>query len=149
MEDVSVYKFFRVLTNSFFIGFSILIIWSYFQGREEGLAVVVQLLIFLVVGTLFHLSLTYDINKYSIWIKQAKEYAIEDVGEVSRISQSSTKINGRNLSILSVKYKGFEITFSGVDPDFAFKYRVGDAINVKVHEDHDQWFVPAEFSKMK
>ena len=149
MEDVFVYKFFRVLTNSFFIGFSILIIWSYFQGREDGLAVVVQLLIFLVVGTLFHLNLTYDINKYSNWIKQAKEFPRKDVGEVSRISQSSTKVNGKNLSILSVKYKGFEVTFSGVDPDFVFKYRVGDAIDVKVDETDDQCFVPAEFSKMK
>ncbi len=149
MENVATYKFLRILWGSFFIGFSVLIIWSYFQGREDGLAVVVQLLIFLVVGSLMHLVFSHEINKYSNWIKQAKEFPREDVGEVRYISQSSTKVNGRNLSVLSVKYKGFEISFPGCDPDFAFKYRVGDAINIKVHETDDQRFVPAEFSKMK
>src|SRR5690606_16550965 len=149
MESVATYKFFRILTNSFFIGFSVLIIWSYFQGREEGLSVIVHLFQFLIFGTLFHLVFSHDINKYSNWIKQAKEFPREGVGEVSHVSQSSTKVNGRNLSVLSVKYKDFEVSFSGCDPDFAFKYRVGDAINIKVHETDDQRFVPAEFAKMK
>src|SRR5690606_28444124 len=109
----------------------------------------IALFIFLIGGTLFHLNLTHQINKYSNWIKQAKEFPREDIGEVSHVSQSSTKVNGRNLSILSVKYKDFEVSFPGCDPDFAFKYRVGDAINIKVHETDDQRFVPAEFSKMK
>src|SRR5690606_16604357 len=147
--NVTAYKVFQMVWDCVFIGFSLLIIWSYFEGREQGLAVIVHLFIFLFVGSLMHSVLSFKINKYSNWISQAKEFPREDVGEVSHISQSSAKENGRNLSILSVKYKDFEVSFPGCDPDFAFKYRVGDAINIKVHETDDQRFVPAEFSKMK
>ena len=124
-------------------------VWRYLQGWEKIGNVILQLLWFYIVGSLMNLVFSHYINKYSNWIKQAKEFPREDIGEVSHVSQSSTKVNGRNLSILSVKYKDFEVSFPGCDPDFAFKYRVGDAINIKVHETDDQRFVPAEFAKMK
>src|SRR5690606_6224583 len=142
-------KFLRVLWLIFFIGFSVYEVWRYLQGWEKIGNVILQLLWFYIVGSLMNLVFSHYINKYSNWIKQAKEFPREDIGEVSHVSQSSTKVNGRNLSILSVKYKDFEVSFPGCDPDFAFKYRVGDAINIKVHETDDQRFVPAEFAKMK
>src|SRR5690606_41504932 len=97
MESVATYKFFRILTNSFFIGFSVLIIWSYFQGREEGLSVIVHLFQFLIFGTLFHLVFSHDINKYLNWIKYSKEFPREDICEVSKVLQSFTTVNVRNL----------------------------------------------------
>src|SRR5690606_7843056 len=149
MESVATYKFLRIFWNCFFIVFFVSVLWEFSQGRMQIPITLIALFIFLFVGSLMHLVFSHEINKYSNWIKQAKEFPREDVGEVRYISQSSTKVNGRNLSVLSVKYKGFEISFPGCDPDFSFKYRVGDAISIKVHETDDQRFVPAEFAKMK
>ena len=143
MIDVKMYRFIRAfIVFDAFRGY-------FFLENISILRLVETVFVVIVVAPLSYFFMSHDINKYSDWIKQVKEFPRGDVGEVSHISQSPTQINGRNLSILSVKYKDFEVSFPGCDPDFAFKYRVGDAINIKVHETDDQRFVPAEFSKMK
>ena len=149
MVSVTTYKILRVIFDLTFVFLFVSIFLGYMHGINKFSGVVLAFFMCLFLGSIMHLVFSHEINKYSNWIKQAKEFPREDIGEVSHISQSSTKVNGKNLSILSVKYKDFEVSFPGCDPDFAFKYRVGDAINIKVHETDDQRFVPAEFSKMK
>ena len=88
-----------------------------------------------------YLVLNHDIKKFERWKKEAIEFTTEDSAKVSGISLSSTRENGRNTVILSAEYKGHELTFSGIHPDFQFKYKVDDEIKIKVHPNDQQRFV--------
>ncbi|WP_396587925.1 hypothetical protein [Bermanella sp. R86510] len=91
-----------------------------------------------------YLVLNHDIKKFERWKQQAQDFSIEDTAVVSDMSLSSTRKNGRNTVILSATYKDFELTFSGINPDFQFKYKVGDPIDIKVHPEDSQRFVLSE-----
>jgi len=96
--------------------------------------------------SIVRLVLNHDIKKFERWKQQVQEFTSEDTAVVSDISLSSTRENGRNTVILSATYKDFELTFSGIHPDFQFKYKVGDPIDIKVHPEDSQRFVLAELS---
>jgi hypothetical protein len=85
--------------------------------------------------------LNHDIKKLERWKKQAKAYNLEDKGIISDLSLSSTRENGRNTVILSATYNDHELTFSGIDPEYQFKYKLGDSINLLVHHEDKQRFV--------
>jgi len=91
-----------------------------------------------------YLVLNHDIKKFERWKQQFQDFSIEEIAVVSDFSLSSTRENGRNTVILSATYKDFELTFSGIHPDFQFKYKVGDPIDIKVHPEDNQRFVLAE-----
>lgn len=91
--------------------------------------------------------LNHDISKLERWKKQAAEFNIEDHGVVSNLSLSSTRENGRNTTIITAQYKNHKITFSGVDPDFQTKYKIGDRIAIKVHPNDEQQFVLKELGE--
>jgi hypothetical protein len=100
---------------------------------------------FIITGTLgygiTYLVLTHDINKFEKWKKQTIEYTIEESAVISGLSLSSTRENGRNTVILSATYNNYEITFSGLNPEFQFKYKIGDDIKINVHPEDSQRFV--------
>ena len=100
---------------------------------------------FILTGTLgygiTYLVLTHDINKFERWKKQTIEYTIEESAVISGLSLSSTRENGRNTVILSATYNNYEITFSGLNPEFQFKYKIGDDIKIHVHPEDSQRFV--------
>lgn len=102
-------------------------------------------IVFTVTGLLgygiTYLVLSHDIKKFERWRKEAQDFVIEDMGIVSHLSLSSTRENGRNTVIMSVKYAGHEITFSGIHPSYQFKYSTGDEIKLKVHPEDSQRFV--------
>ncbi len=100
---------------------------------------------FILIGTLTY-AITYailnhDIKKFERWKKQAIEYIISDTGIVSDLSLSSTRENGRNTVILSATYQDHELTFSGLHPDFQFKYQIGSEIELLIHPEDPQQFV--------
>ena len=103
-------------------------------------AIVNSLFIILGYG-ITYLVLSHDINKFKRWSTQAIEYSTEAIGHVSDISLSSTRENGRNTVILSATYDNHEITFSGINPELQFKYKVGDDIKIRVHPNDPQRFV--------
>ncbi|WP_396587934.1 hypothetical protein [Bermanella sp. R86510] len=105
---------------------------------------VVQSLIALGGYSLTYLVLNHDIKKFERWKQQVQDFSIGDTAIVSDLSLSSTRENGRNTVILSATYKDFELTFSGIHPDFQFKYKVGDPIDIKVHPEDHQRFVLAD-----
>lgn len=103
-------------------------------------AIVLSLLATFGYGTT-HFVLNHDIKKFERWKKQAKEYKLEEKGIVSDLSLSSTRENGRNTVILSATYNDYELTFSGINPDYQFKYKLGDPIDLLVHHEDKQRFV--------
>ena len=88
-----------------------------------------------------YLVLTHDIKKFDRWKKEAIQFTNEQTGKVSDLSLSSTRENGRNTVILSATYNNHEITFSGINPEYQFKYKVGDDIKIRVHPKDKQRFV--------
>ncbi len=88
-----------------------------------------------------NLILNHDINKFEKWKKQATEFTGEVQGTVSDISLSSTRENGRNTVIISATYNNFELSFGGLHPDYQFKYRIGDSIDLFIHPIDEQQFV--------
>ena len=108
---------------------------------------------FILTGTLgygiTYLVLTHDINKFERWKMEAIEFTTEAKGLVSDLSLSSTRENGRNTVILSATYNDYEVTFSGIDPDYQFKYKVGDNIDLLVHEHDKQRFVLKDLKEEK
>ncbi len=111
-----------------------------FQNRSVTGAIVLSLLASFGY-TITYLTLNHDIKKFERWKKQAVEYCLEVKGIVSDMSISSTRENGKNTVILSATYNNFELTFSGIHPDYQFRYKLGDAIDLLVHPDDKQRFV--------
>lgn len=100
---------------------------------------------FILTGTLgygiTYLVLSHDIKKFERWKNEAIKFSIEQTGKVTGLSLSSTRENGRNTVILSTTCNDHEITFSGINPEFQFKYKVGDDIKIRVHPNDPQRFV--------
>lgn len=90
---------------------------------------------------IIHLVFSHDINKLERWSKEAIEFTSEGIAIVSDLSLSSTRENGRNTVILCAEYSDHTITFSGINPDFQFKYKIGDKIKIRVHPEDSQRFV--------
>ena len=111
-----------------------------FSGRSLVGAIVMSLI---AVGgySIVYFFLNHDITKFERWKKEAIEFSKEDIGTVSHLSLSSTRENGRNTVILSATYLDHELTFAGINPDFQFKYKIGDEIKIKVHPNDQQRFV--------
>ncbi len=112
----------------------------FFQNHSIVGAIVLSLLASFGYG-MTYLVLIHDIKKFERWKKQAIEFTLEARGIVSDISLSSTRENGRNTVILSATYNDHELTFSGINPDYKFKYNVGEEIKLLVHPSDSQRFV--------
>jgi hypothetical protein len=98
--------------------------------------------LFGVLGfSITRLVLNHDIQKFERWKKQATEFTLEAQGIVTDLSLSSTRENGRNTVILSATHNDHELTFSGINPDYQFKYATGDSIELLVHPSDSQQFV--------
>lgn len=111
-----------------------------FSGRSL-LGGIVQSLFAIGGYSITFLVLNHDINKFERWKSEALEFTTEANAKVTGISLSSTRENGRNTVILSTTYKDHEITFSGINPEFQFKYKIGDDIKIRVHPNDPQRFV--------
>lgn len=139
--DVQTKKYMLNVFTVLFVLFILMLIYkTIFEGYSIVGAFVNGLMICIGYG-LTHLVLSHDINKFEHWKDEANEFTRNDIAMVSGLSLSSTRENGRNTVILSAEYKGHELTFSGIHPDYQFKYNVGDDIKVKVHPQDHQRFV--------
>ena len=110
-------------------------------NNHSLIGAIVNSLIACLGFSLTRLVLNHDIKKFERWKKQAKEYRLEEKGIVSDLSLSSTRENGRNTVILSATYNDHELTFRGINPDYQFKYKLGDPIDLLVHHEDKQRFV--------
>jgi hypothetical protein len=119
-----------------------------FSGRSLLGGIILSL--FAIGGySITYLVLNHDIKKFERWKMEALEFTTEAKGLVSDLSLSSTRENGRNTVILSATYNDYEVTFSGIDPDYQFKYKVGDNIDLLVHEHDKQRFVLKDLKEEK
>jgi len=118
--------------------------YKFFTSQYPISAVITFTIIGILAYGMTYLILTHDINKLERWKKEAIEFTSEGIAIVSDLSLSSTRENGRNTVILSAEYSDHTITFSGISPEFQFKYKIGDEIKIRVHPEDNQRFVLAE-----
>ncbi len=142
--DISTKKIVLLITSISYFLFLGLIFYKFLYASFQPVGAIVQGAMLTLVFYITYLVLNHDIKKFERWKQQAQDFSIEDTAVVSDMSLSSTRKNGRNTVILSATYKDFELTFSGINPDFQFKYKVGDPIDIKVHPEDSQRFVLSE-----
>jgi hypothetical protein len=139
--DISTKKLMLNVLTIIFLAMILMLIYKVILENYSLIGSLVNGLFMSIGYGLTYLVLSHDINKFERWNKEAIEFTSEGIAIVSDLSLSSTRENGRNTVILSAKYNDHELSFSGVNPDFQFKYKVGDEIKIRVHPEDSQRFV--------
>jgi len=139
--DIRTKKYMLYLFTAVHSCAALVIIYKAVFEKRENIGRIVNLIFVFASFFVIQLILNHDIKKFERWKREYTEFNKEDNATVTEISLSSTRENGINTVILTATYKGHDISFSGIHPDFQFKYKIGDDIKIRVHENDSQRFV--------